>query len=355
MDKVAVLMSGGIDSSVTAYLLLSKGYKVIGVTLNLYKNLSQCWNEKNVLDARYVASKLDIPHYILDLGYEFEKKVIDYFCKKYVEGLTPNPCIICNTEIKFGLAFEKIKEMFKVNYISTGHYARITCRDNKYFITAAVDQHKDQSYFLSRVLQERLKFIKFPLGELTKNEVKKIAQKIDLNLADKPESFEICFIRDGDYRKFLIEKGYNINKKGKIIQVNTGKFLGYHKGYANYTIGQRGGLRIENSQTKLYVTRIEPESNTVYVGTEESIYSTTLIAKNCVVYDKKIFDDENKFYYAKIRYKSPAGKCRIRKLSSNQVEIEFTEPQRAITPGQFVVVYNDNYQIVISGEILSSS
>ncbi len=356
--KIVVLMSGGVDSSVAAYLLASEGYEVVGVTLKLWEcdSLTEtqrqlCCSPRDVYDAKTVALKLGIKHYVLDFSSEFENFVIKEFCDKYISGVTPNPCVICNSKIKFGIVAEKISSIFATPFIATGHYAKIVNNNNDLYIAMAEDKNKDQSYFLSQVSKEMLKYIKLPLGTITKPEVRSIAEKLQLKVANKKESYEICFIPEGNYSNFLISRGYCVNKRGKIVDVHTGKFLGYHKGYACYTIGQRSGLGLKNLGEKKYVVKIDPKENVVYVGNETDIYFSGLVAKNCVVYDKKIFSLKDVPLFAKIRYKTEPALCKI-KMEGDMMEVKFSQPQRAVTPGQYVVVYNKENYVVCSGEIV---
>lgn len=353
--QVAILMSGGVDSSVAAYLL-SKEYDVIGVTLKLWecKSFTEtqrqlCCSPKDVYDAKNVCSQLGIKHYVLDLSEEFENYIVKNFCREYLLGNTPNPCIVCNAKIKFGIVFDKVKDMLGVEYIATGHYARIIKEDNKFFVAKSKDEFKDQSYFLSQTPKEFLPYIILPIGNFFKNEVRSIAEKINLKVAKKKESFDLCFIPVGDYRKFLISKGYELKDKGKIIEINTGKFLGYHKGYFNYTIGQRSGLGLKNVSKKMYVIKIDPKENVVYVGEEKFLYANTLIAKNCIFYEDKNKIVNNQLF-AKIRHKSELSQCTV-KFFDSYIEVKFLSSQRAITKGQYVVIYDNNGKILCSGKI----
>ncbi|MCS7227417.1 MAG: tRNA 2-thiouridine(34) synthase MnmA [Endomicrobia bacterium] len=357
--KVAVLMSGGVDSSTAAYILSREGYEVIGVTLKLWNcgTLTEltrqlCCSPQDIYDAKNVSAKIGIQHYILDFSKEFEEYIIRQFCKKYIEGFTPNPCIWCNSKIKFYLAFQKLKKFLNIDYIASGHYAKIVKKNSSYFIVKGKDDVKEQSYFLCNILPEMLKYIILPLGELTKNEVKQIALQAGLeNVVYKKESFDLCFVPEGDYRKFLESQGYKIFSKGKIIDLETGDFLGYHRGYVNYTIGQRIGVGIKNLPSRKYVVKIVPESNTLYVGDEKKLYRDSLVMSNCVFYEK-ISRLHLKKLYAKIRYKSSFSRCSIIKVYKDKVKIKFEEPQRAVTPGQYAVVYDEDNRIVISGEII---
>ncbi|MFN3550882.1 MAG: tRNA 2-thiouridine(34) synthase MnmA [Endomicrobiia bacterium] len=353
--QIVVLMSGGVDSSVAAYLL-SQRYDIIGLTLKLWNcdDLTEtqrqlCCSPKDIYDAKNVCFQLGIPHYVLDLSKEFENYIVKNFCEGYLLGKTPNPCIVCNAKIKFYSVLKKVNDIFNIKYIATGHYARIVKEDNKFFIAKAKDELKDQSYFLSQISKEFLPYIIFPLGELLKDEVRNIAEKVSLKVARKKESFDLCFVPDRDYRKFLLSKGYKVNNKGKIVDIKTKRFLGYHKGYINYTIGQRSGLGLKNFSKRKYVVEIDPQENIVYVGDESFLYSDKLIAKNCVFYEEKEKIYKNRLF-AKIRYKSDYVECRL-EIFDDYMRVEFLSPQKAITKGQYVVIYDINGKILCSGEI----
>ncbi|MEN3013199.1 MAG: tRNA 2-thiouridine(34) synthase MnmA [Endomicrobiia bacterium] len=358
--KVAVLMSGGVDSSVAAYLL-SRDFEVIGVTLKLlkcemFKDTAKqlCCSPKDIYDAKSVASQLGIRHYVLNLTYEFKKLIIEKFCKDYMNGFTPNPCMWCNEMIKFGITFKRLKSELSIDYLSSGHYAKIIKERNKFYISKAKDDSKDQSYFLSRINPDVLPYLILPLGELTKLQVRQIAKDLGLKVYEKKESFDLCFIIDGDYRSF-IKSNQQFSQKGKVIEYATKRFLGYHDGHFNYTIGQRKGLKLKNSNSKYYVVEIDPTNNILYVGTEDMLYKDNLIATNCIFYEE--FDKlvKSKNLYAKIRYKSDLAECSVEKIDNDKVKIIFKNPQRAITKGQYVVVYDTKGKVLFSGEITDYS
>lgn len=358
--KVAVLMSGGVDSSTVAYILFKQGYEVFGITLKLWDcnsftvyNRQLCCSPRDIYDAKNICVKIGIPHYVLDFSAEFKKNIIEEFAKKYISGLTPNPCIWCNSKIKFGLSYYKLKKILNIDFIATGHYAKVVYKNGKYFIAKGKDDAKDQSYFLCSIPSNVLKYTLLPLGEFTKEEVKKIALEVGFeNIVQKRESFDLCFIPEGDYRKFLQSQGYNVFNKGKIIDIKTRRFLGYHKGYVNYTVGQKRGLGIKNLSSRKYVVKIDPKNNIIYVGEEKDLYSNALIIRDCFIYDN-IKNLKTKMLYAKIRYKSKPEQCSIVKREDN-IEIIFRHPQRAVTPGQYAVVYDEENKIILSGEIVTN-
>ncbi len=357
--KVAVLMSGGVDSSVAAYLLYQEGYDVVGVTLKLWdcdklteSNRQLCCSPRDIYDAKNVCSQLNINHYVLDLSKEFNKYVIDKFCTQYISGKTPNPCIVCNSVIKFNIALEKIKNLIEVDFIATGHYAKVIKQGNKYFIAKGTDDIKEQSYFLCQLPPKILPMLLLPLGELTKKEVRTIASKAGLKVADKKESFDLCFVPDGDYKKFIISKNYNIRQSGKIIDFETGKFLGYHKGIINYTIGQRTGLGLGNLKKRMYVVKIDPETNTIYVAEEKYLYSNHLFATNCIFYEDIEKITLLNELYVKIRYKSEPKKAKVEIVDNCHMKVSFLEDAvKSVTKGQYAVVYDKEGKILCSGEI----
>lgn len=352
-ERVVVAMSGGVDSSVTAALLKREGYEVIGVTMQIWPSKKEdeeaerfggCCGLSAVEDAKRVAHRLGIPHYVLNFKEIFEKKVIANFCSEYKEGRTPNPCIRCNQYIKFGALLKKTKEL-DADYIATGHYARIEYSEKKkrYFLRKGIDSKKDQSYVLYVMTQEQLKHTLMPLGTLTKEKVRKIARELNLPVANKPESQEICFIPNTDYHGFLKTRiGTDSLKEGSIVD-KKGKVLGRHKGIVFYTIGQRRGLGIA-ADRPLYVIAIDKDKNVLMVGGEKEILQDRLIAGsvNWIAFDKLKKPIRVK---AKIRYRHREAEAKVTPFGGNRVEVRFKRPQRAITPGQAVVFYNKDLLI----------
>lgn len=341
--KVLLGMSGGVDSSVSAMLLKEKGYDVIGCTMILYEE-----EKKAVEDARKVCETLGIPHYTLNLKKEFNCCVIEKFINEYKEARTPNPCVDCNKKMKFGLFYEKARKL-GCDYIATGHYARIefSKKYNQYVLRKSKEEKKDQTYFLYNIPKEELAHIIFPLQEYeNKEKIRNLAEKKELDVAKKKDSQEICFIKDNDYKKFLLENIEEKPKEGNIV-LKTGEILGKHKGLINYTIGQRKGIGISYLYP-LYVIDLDCNKNEVIVGKEEELYQKTLLAKE-LNFQVKVEDEFECF--AKIRYRSKEAKAVVRR-KNEEIEVEFTEPQRAITKGQSVVFY-DKEGIVLGGGVIS--
>ncbi|HHV71481.1 MAG TPA: tRNA 2-thiouridine(34) synthase MnmA [Clostridia bacterium] len=351
--RVVVAMSGGVDSSLTAALLKQKGYDVIGVTMEIWpvtkemkeREPKSCCSLSAVEDARRVANKLGIPYYVINLRDIFEKEVIEYFCEEYACGRTPNPCIVCNHKIKFSALLDRALQL-DADYIATGHYAKVVYDEKiqRYLLKKADDPLKDQSYSLYGLTQEQLKHIIFPLGEYKKTETRKLAQELGLLVANKPDSQEICFITDNDYKRFLRERIPDKIIPGPIID-EKGKILGFHEGIPFYTIGQRKGLGLANPQP-VYVTEIDPERNAIVVGSNTSVYGLGLVAEktNYIPFDKLERPME---VTAKIRYGAKEEEAEIYPLPDNRVRVYFKNPVRAITPGQAVVFYNGD--VVVGG------
>ena len=348
--KVAVAMSGGVDSSVTAALLKEEGYEVIGLTMQIRPSdeLSGDYVHSAVADAKMVAEILGIAHYVVDFRDVFARKVIAHFCQEYGLGRTPNPCIRCNQFVKFGALLKKAEEL-GAGLIATGHYARIEkdAANGRYFIKKGSDRNKDQSYFLYAITQEQLMHSLFPLGELNKERVRRIAEELGLPVASRPESRDICFIPDSDYPRFLEEYGGGAAKPGPILDRRE-NILGEHKGLIFYTIGQRKGLGISSGEP-LYVVAIEPERNAVIVGSKEETYGSELIASelNWIAIEEPKQSIRVK---ARIRYLHREAEALVTPSGEDRVQVTFEEPQMALTPGQAVVFY-DGDTVIGGGSI----
>jgi len=352
--KVVVAMSGGVDSSVAAALLKEEGYQVIGVTMQIWPRAKQedrgngsggCCGLDAVEDAKRVAYKLNIPHYVMNFRDIFAQKVIADFCQEYSLGRTPNPCIRCNQYIKFGALLERANQL-GADFIATGHYARIEINEatGTYLLKMGVDRHKDQSYFLYPLTQEQLGHTLFPVGNFVKGRIKEIVRELEFPVAAKPESQEICFIPDDDYPKFLKAYIPQAAKPGAVLD-ERGNTLGRHRGILFYTIGQRKGLGISTKEP-LYVIAIEPEKNTIVVGSKEATYGSELITSglNWITTAKP---EQPITVKAKIRYRHQEAEAEVTPLSDDKVYVKFKEPQMAITPGQAIVFYDRD--IVIGG------
>lgn len=328
--KVAVAMSGGVDSSLTAALLLERGFDVIGVTMLLDDD------EKNISDAEKVCEHLGISHRVADFRKIFRAEVENYFVAEYLRGRTPNPCVRCNREIKFGVLFE-FAEKLGADYLATGHYARIIFEDGRFKLKRAIDEKKDQSYVLYNLTAEKLAKIILPLGEFSKEKTRSLAEALNLPVARKPDSQEICFVPNDDYKNFIASREPTAQalQAGEIVDAQ-GKVLGSHHGVANYTIGQRKGLGIAAPQP-LYVTRLDVEGRRVVVDTNEKLFSATLKARDVHWIYKPTLP---KILQAKIRYGSRFAECTVAE-EKNFLHVAFAAPQRAITPGQSIVFYDD--------------
>ena len=342
---VVVAMSGGVDSSVAALLLHNEGYNVIGVTMRLFPQSEEtnyslnksCCSLDDVEDARSVCRQINAKHYYLNFEKEFNEHVINYFISEYQKGRTPFPCLACNDRLKFDFLLKRA-EFMKADYIATGHYASIIENNNEYKLIKGEDETKDQSYVLFNLTQSIMSKLKLPVGIFPKNEIRKIAEDHNLINANKPDSQDICFIPDGNYKKFINNK---IDKNEGIIVDSQGNKLGDHSGIHNFTIGQRKGIGIESKGKPIFVTKIYPSKNIVEVGpSNELMQRKAYISKvNIISKKNKII---NKEIFAKIRYKSTPAKGMLTLKNDGNAVFIFDEPQRAITPGQALVFYNDN-------------
>jgi len=338
---VFVALSGGVDSAVAAYLLQQEGYHLVGVTLKI----PGC----NPEDAFRVSEKLGIPHYLWDPAELFEKRVISYFCKEYLSGRTPNPCVVCNFHIKFGFMLEKALSL-GASYLATGHYARVEfCQGRgRWLLKKGIDGKRDQSYFLFMLRQEQMPHILFPLGGKTKSEVRQIAREAGIPVAERKESREICFIPDHDYRSFLMTREPNAVKPGPIYDLE-GSIVGEHEGLAFYTIGQRRGLGLSLGYPA-YVVDIDYARNALIVGKREQLYAAGLIAEevNFIALENltEVMEAD-----VKIRYTTPAVPALLHPKENGKVEVRFLSPQRAVTPGQAAVFYNGD--LVLGGGFIA--
>lgn len=346
--KVVVGMSGGVDSSVAAYLLKEQGYDVIGVTMQIWQDESQEQIEDNggccgitaVDDARRVAMQLDIPYYVMNFKNEFKKNVIDYFTDEYIHGRTPNPCIACNRHVKWESLLKRSLEI-GADCIATGHYARIAQLENgRYAIRNSVTAKKDQTYALYNLTQEQLSHTLMPVGDYNKDEIRAIAEKIGIQVAHKPDSMEICFVPDNDYAGFITRETGYVSRPGNFVDLH-GNILGTHKGIIHYTVGQRKGLGLAMGHP-VFVVAIRPETNEVVIGENDDVFSTKLYANNINLMSVDKIEEPIRAR-AKIRYSHEGADCTIRMADDRLLECVFDEKQRAVTPGQALVIYDGDY------------
>ncbi len=357
--KVVVAMSGGVDSSVAAVLLKNQGYEVVGMALQVtdYSKYRKddsggtCCSIKDMEDARRVAESIKIPFYVLDTEKIFDSQVVDYFITDYLQGRTPNPCVMCNTKVKFNQLYRKALDM-DADFIATGHYAKVTYEPELgYSLWRADDEQKDQSYFLFNLTQRQLERTLFPLGNLTKPEVRKIAEDFKLPVAVKPDSQEICFVPGNDYSKFIESRtAETLRRRGFFVYGKENTVLGEHGGIHKYTLGQRKGLGEALDTAKrlglpdadnLFVLKIDPIKHRVILGSEKDLQQFGLLASRVnwiVPPDLR----RNRIMQVKVRYRAQPALCEVRQLGDSQVEVRFAEAQRAITPGQACVFYDGN-------------
>lgn len=331
--RVLVAMSGGVDSSVAAAILVKKGYRVTGVTFQPWGEKSPCHH--TAADARHAADHLGIPHRVVDLNKEFESAVVEYFVSEYLRGRTPNPCAECNRHIKFGALLDISRDM-GTEILATGHYARIrrNVRTGRFSLYRSREKSKDQSYFLARLDRESLTHIRFPVGHLPKGRIRELARKWKLPVSEKPESQEICFIPDNNVDGF-------IRKRRQIpagsLRDESGRFLGEHAGITNFTIGQRKGLGVALGKP-VYVQRIDPETQTVFVGDDESLFRSGFTATGAHWIAADTIRRSRRFQ-VKIRYRHAPSSARVTPVGEDRIEVLFDRKQRAITPGQLAVFY----------------
>ncbi len=348
-SRVLVAMSGGVDSSVAAVLLHKQGYEVIGITMKTWDYSESaprrsgkevgCCTLESMNDARQISLKHGFTHFIVDIREEFGDWVIERFTDEYLAGRTPNPCVLCNTHIKWDALLRRADDL-ECARIATGHYARVREEGGRYILSCGLDQNKDQSYALWGLPQDQLARTIFPLGHYEKPKIRELAAEFGLTgVANKPDSYEICFIPDNDYRRFLRDRVPELNQQvsnGAIV-LSDGTEVGRHNGYPFYTIGQRHGLNLALGYP-VYVSAIDPEKNTITVGPREELLQQTLIANKINMVKYPALRDELPAM-AKIRYKDPGAPCLVQQTAANELQVSFMESRAAITPGQSVVVY----------------
>ncbi len=345
--KVVVGMSGGVDSSVCAWLLKEQGYDVIGATMEIWQeNVAKteaeggCCGLTAVNDARRVAECLDIPYYVMNFKEEFRKKVIENFTASYLKGYTPNPCIICNRYVKWEAFMKRCLEI-GADYIATGHYAQVVKLDNgRYTIKKAVSRSKDQSYVLYMLTQDELAHTIMPVGSYEKTDIRRLAEEAGLPVAHKKDSQDICFIEDGDYAGFIEKETGSRGKSGSFKDLQ-GNVLGPHSGTAQFTVGQRKGLDIALGH-RAYVCDIDTETGDVFLGSNDDLFTTEVLVKGLNYMGEEHFD-ENTEYTAKIRYSQANTPCRVKYMDEETICLKFESPVRAATPGQSAVIYKDDW------------
>ncbi len=352
---VVVAMSGGVDSSTVAGMMKKEGFKVIGITLKLYDDgkevvaSKQCCSGQDIMDAKRVAHKLDIEHKILYYQNKFKQGVIDNFVESYLKGETPIPCVQCNQTVKFKDLFEVSKDL-KADALITGHYVKSITLENQTNMYRAIDENRDQSYFLFNTTREQLNYLRFPLGGLLKNETREIAKKLELDVADKPDSQDICFVPNGDYASVIRKFKPNSFKKGN-IKDEDGKVIGVHDGIINFTIGQRKGIKISDKDP-LYVLNINSDKNEITVGPKEKLGKTKIFLR-----DVNLLSSENIFkkeVYVKVRSTGKLLESKIVLKKDNTAEVILKIPEDGISPGQACVFYNQDekgYRVLGGGWI----
>lgn len=353
-EKIIVAMSGGVDSAVTAGLLIEEGYDVIGVNLKTWEyeapscepTKKSCCSPEDIKDARDVGLSFNIPFYVIRMDHVFGEKVIQRFIDDYKSGRTPNPCVECNTFVKFGALFEKAKAL-NIEKIATGHYANIEKIGDRYAISNAYDSKKNQAYYLYGLSQENLKNTIFPLGNLEKPRVRELARKFGLTVADKPESQEICFIPENDYRKFLEKK--NVPFTPGFFKLRNGSIIGKHTGKENFTIGQRKGLGI-SWKTPLYVISIE-DDGTVVLGTDEETYISEFIVESLNFQGKLLESGDTILARVQVRYRHAPIQCELN-YTNGIVKVKPLEPVQSVTPGQSAVFYDLHQNYILFGGVI---
>lgn len=354
--KVVVGMSGGVDSSVAAYLLKEQGYEVVGVTMQIWQDEEEltleqeggCCGLSAVDDARRVANKLEIPYYVMNFKEEFKTNVMDYFIEEYLQGRTPNPCIACNRYVKWEALLQRSLSI-GADYIATGHYARVVQLPNgRYTLKKSATDAKDQTYALYNLTQYQLEHTLMPVGEYDKDDIRKIAEQISLRVANKPDSQDICFIPDNNYAEFIEANTSEKIQEGNFVDLE-GNVLGRHKGITHYTVGQRKGLNLAMGRP-VFVVEIRPETKEVVIGESTDVFTKKLYANNVNFMSIEKLEDEM-HVVAKIRYSHKGADCIVKQVDEDTIECTFDEPVRAVTPGQAVVLYDGEY-VLGGGTIL---
>ena len=349
--KIVVAMSGGVDSSTVAGMMKKDGYNVVGITLKLYDDgkevaaSKQCCSGQDIMDAKRVANKLDIEHKILYYQNKFKQGVIDNFVESYLKGETPIPCVQCNQTVKFKDLFEVSKDL-KADALITGHYVKSITSKNSTNMYRAIDENRDQSYFLFNTTRNQLDYLRFPLGNLLKNETREIAKKLDLNVADKPDSQDICFVPNGDYASVIEKFRPDSFQKGNIKNLE-GKVIGVHDGIINFTIGQRKGIKVSDKEA-LYVIKINAEKNEIIVGPKEHLGKKNILLKKInLLADKKEFESN---IFVKVRSTGKLLEAKVNMINENDATVDLKDPEDGISPGQACVFYNkDNLGFKVLG------
>ncbi len=345
--NIAVMMSGGVDSSLAALLLKESGWNAVGVTMKIpVADKCSLMNPCCGTEAAGVCDDIGIPHYFVDVDEVFNKGVVEPFRKAYLRGLTPNPCIDCNTAVKFHALWDLIEKHFGIDHVATGHYARVIHEASKAYLAVAADPSKDQSYFIYGVPRERLPNLLLPLGEWEKADVREEALRRNLSVAEKPDSMELCFAGEGDYRRAFDD--CKEEKTGSVLDCS-GNEIGQHQGISNYTVGQRKRIPIQTG-TPLFVIKLIPEQNAIVVGTREEAYKKEVEAEKLNLLVPEMVQ-RGKRLLGKIRSYHSAEPCTLNEVGEDSIAVEFDEPQFAPTPGQHLVLYDNRQRVIVGGTI----